>query len=52
MKKSEMYKDIQRLVLFYSGNNLAGDARLEMLRELMAQEDLAKYAEEQEAKQA
>lgn len=52
MKKSEMYKEMQKLVLFYSGCNLTGDERLEMIAELMDQEALAKFAEEQEAKEA
>lgn len=51
MKKSEMYKELQKLVLFYSGCNLTGDERLEMISELMTQEALAKFAEEQAEKE-
>lgn len=49
MKKSEMYKEAQRIVLLNSGL-LTSDERLEILRELMTQEDIAEFAEEQEAK--
>lgn len=52
MKMSEMYKELQRLVLFYSGCNLTGDERLEMLKELMKQEDLARFKEEHEELEA
>lgn len=49
MKKSEMYKTVQKIMLFHGGT-LTADERLQILRELMMQEDLAKFAEEQEAK--
>lgn len=48
MKKSEIYKSLQRITLYYSPMDY--DDKLEILRELMTQEDLAKFAEEQEAK--
>lgn len=46
MKKSEMYKAVQEIVLLHSGT-LTSDERLEILRELMTQEDLAKFVERQ-----
>lgn len=49
MKKSEMYLQLQR-TLITEELQFDYDERLEVLRELMAQEDLAKFAEEQEAK--
>lgn len=49
MKKSEIYHKAQILVL--SSADLTYETELEMLRELIAQEDLAKFSEEQEAKQ-
>lgn len=49
MKKSEMYKAVQEIVLLHSGT-LTSDERLEILRELMTQEDIAEFYEEQEAK--
>lgn len=52
MKKSEIYKELQRIVLHYKGSTIAYDWMLEILRELMRQEDMAKFAEEQEEKQA
>ena len=48
MKKSEIYKMLQYMVL----NEETGyndDDKLEILRELMEQEDRAKFFEEQEA---
>jgi hypothetical protein len=46
MKKSEMYHAMQRMLL--AERELTFEAKLEILRELFAQEDLAKYREEQE----
>ncbi len=48
MKKSEIYKELQRIVLHYKGSTIAYDGMLETLRELFAQEDLAKYQEKLE----
>lgn len=50
MKKSEMYRQLQR-TLITEEIQFDYDERLEVLRELFTQEDLAKFAEEQEAKQ-
>ncbi len=50
MKKSEIYKELQRIVLHYKGSTIAYDGMLEVLRELMTQEDLARFSEEQVAK--
>lgn len=49
MKKSEMYHKLQVLVL--RDTELPHDHQLDMLRELMLQEGLARYSEDQEAKQ-
>ena len=46
MKKSTIYRMTQRLVL--AENDMPYDVKLEILRELFLQEDLAKYAEEHE----
>ena len=51
MKKSQLYFNLQHVVL-NAGNELMNSTKLEMLRELFTQEDLAKFAEEQEEKQA
>lgn len=50
MKKSEMYKKLQMIVLDYDRGTIAYDDRLEILRELMVQEDLARFSEEQTGK--
>lgn len=50
MKKSEIYRLLQR-TLITEEVQFDYDERLEVLRELFTQEDLAKFAEEQEAKQ-
>lgn len=54
MKKSEIYHKLQIMVLAEANVGTYEDAgeSLEILRELFAQEDLAKFSEEQEAKQA
>lgn len=44
MKKSEIYKTMQRLVL--NDQELYEDVALEILRELFAQEDMAKLMED------
>lgn len=49
MKKSEMYHAMQRMLL--TEREMTLEAKLELLRELFIQEDLAKFSEEQEAKQ-
>lgn len=49
MKKSAIYHILQQIVVMDS--NLNEETKLEMLRELFAQEDLAKFSEDQEAKQ-
>lgn len=49
MKKSEMYRLLQR-TLITDEVQFDYDEKLEALRELMIQEDLAKYAEEKEEK--
>lgn len=46
MKKREIYKLAQVAVI---ESELPGYTKLEILRELMQQEDLARYCEEQEA---
>ena len=51
MKKSEIYRLLQR-TLITEEVQFDYDERLEVLRELFAQEDLAKYSEEQEEKQS
>ena len=48
MKKSEMYKNLQYIVLRDSESSY--DFMLEALRELMTQEDFMKFSEEQEEK--
>ena len=48
MKKSQLYYEMQHVVL-NSAKEMMNSTKLEMLRELMAQEDLAKYSEEHEA---
>jgi hypothetical protein len=45
-----MYKKLQMIVLDYDRGTIAYDDRLEILRELMVQEDLARFSEEQAAK--
>lgn len=50
MKKSEMYRQLQR-TLITEEIQFDYDERLEVLRELFAQEDLAKFSEAQEEKQ-
>ena len=50
MKKSEMYHTLQLLVV--RDLDLDAEPTLEILRELFVQEDLAKFAEEQEANKA
>lgn len=49
MKKSEIYRMLQYMVL--RDHEILSPDKLEILRELMAQEDLAKFTEEQEAKE-
>lgn len=49
MKTSEIYRLCQRLVL-HGGDLCPDQVKLEALRELFMQEDLAKYTEEQETK--
>ena len=49
MKKSEMYRMLQMTLITDEAQFDYGE-KLEALRELMIQEDLAKYEEEQEAK--
>ena len=51
MKKSKLYKMLQYMVLT-EVTGYSDDDRLEILRELIAQEDLAKFVEEQEAGEA
>lgn len=51
MKKSEIYHVLQKLVLSESTRFTNYEETLTVLRELFVQEDLAKFAEEQEAKQ-
>ena len=46
MKKSEIYKKAQLLVL--NGGRLNEEEKLEMLRELIAAEDLALFTEQKE----
>lgn len=50
MKKSQLYRMLQHVVLDET-KILHNSDKLEMFRELFIQEDLAKFAEEQEAKQ-
>lgn len=50
MTKSGLYYMMQIIVL-EEGERLGNSEKLEMLRELMEQEDRAKFFEEQEAKQ-
>lgn len=50
MKKSEIYKILQQIVVI--DPELCEDQKLVILRELFIQEDLAKFSEEQEEKQA
>lgn len=49
MKKSLMYSVVQHLVL-NDQMQLSNEMKLEILRELMAQEDLARFSEEQTEK--
>jgi len=49
VKKSEMYRMLQMTLITDEAQFDYGE-KLEALRELMIQEDLAKYEEEQEAK--
>ena len=49
MKKSELYHTLQQIVV--TDSELYEEDKLEILRELFAQEDLAKFSEEQEAKE-
>lgn len=50
MKKSEIYHAVQRMVL--AERDMAYEMKLEILRELFGQEDLAKMMEEMEKKNA
>lgn len=50
MKKSEIYRVCQLVVV--RETDLSAEETIEILRELFVQEDLAKFSEEQEAKQA
>ena len=52
MKKSKMYHKLQLLVLSeaYTGTYVEAEESITILRELMYQEDLAKFAEEQAEK--
>lgn len=50
MKKSEIYYTLQLLAV--RDPDLSAEHTLEILRELFVQEDLAKFAEEQEANKA
>lgn len=50
MKKSELYRKLQHTVL--NTMSMPNEEKIQALRELMAQEDVAKVSEEQEAKQA
>jgi hypothetical protein len=43
MKKSEMYKTVQEVVL--ASSDLTNESKLEILRLLMNDEDVAKYSE-------
>ncbi len=47
MKRSDIFRSAQVAVVQYSGINIY--QKLEVLRELMSQEDLAKYVEERES---
>ena len=49
MTKSKIYEVLQIMVL-HDETELFDTGKLQILRELMIQEDLAKFAEEQEAK--
>ena len=49
MKKSEIYKILQQIVVI--DPELCEDQKLGILRELFVQEDLAKFQEEQEARE-
>lgn len=51
MKKSELYHCMQEM-LISEDCCLDDDVKLEALREMMRQEDLAKFSEEQEANNA
>ena len=51
MNKSVMYNVLQIMVL-HDETELNDDGKLQVLRELMAQEDLARFSEEQAAKEA
>lgn len=48
MKKSEMYHLLQKLVMVDNDYFTCYDEKLEVLRELMRQEALEKFSEEQE----
>lgn len=48
MKKSELYRGLQNTVL--NDTTIPNSTKIEALRELFTQEDLAKFSEEQEAK--
>lgn len=50
MKKSAIYYNLQHVVL-EEDKHLCNSDKLELLRELFIQEDLAKFAEEHEAEQ-
>lgn len=52
MKKSDIYHILQKLVLSDSSRFNGYDEKLMVLRELFAQEDLAKMMEEMEKKNA
>lgn len=45
-----MYKTLQIIVMNESDGYMDDDCKLETMRELMTQEDLAKFSEEQKAK--
>lgn len=49
MKKSEIYHEIQKVVLAAPLDLMNAETKLKSLRELFQQEDLAKYQEKQEA---
>ncbi len=49
MDKSVIYKVLQIMVL-HDETELTDDGKLQVLRELFAQEDLARFSEEQAAK--
>lgn len=52
MKKSEIYKMLQVIVMDYNCGGGNYEDKLAILRELMAQEDLARFKEEHEGMEA